>query len=658
MRDDAITPPDVHHAAGMHCIDCHTADDVMGDGEVYPTMDHAVEIECSTCHGTFDAPADLMTARRARLLHLSEENGAYWLTSKVTGKRHRVKQAKDVIDPKHRDFREAAREAMTPEHAKLECYACHAGWTPNFFGFHFDRNESFTQLDLLSGQRTPGRVNTLEKVFSTFRHLQLGLNHEERFAPYMVGFSTFCTAYDASGAVVVDQGMPRTAAGLSGMTMIHHQPHTTQARARSCAECHRSGAAWGLGSGSFDLGRGMVAAATKLGVALFAADRKNIAASTVIAEAPVGETRDVAMIVDPVDGFAQVVYAATAAGLAVISVENPAFPEVRHRVPVAGGLVDVLATDRHVFAAARRGGVLVFDAKNRLRPELVAKIASFDARGLALASLHLFIADGAKGLTVADVADPRKPKLVATLPLVEVSPTDPGERGADRVAVQFQNSRPMPGGEARTTARQVAAVSGAGYGLHLVDVTEPSRPFVLHSTRTESADPARMNRVAGLEIARKFDLGSTGGGIPSVEHDYAYLALRGRRNGVTIFRITDPEKPVAVGNARLDAPPTGLALLRLYNPPFLLHYLAVPTEAGLRIIDVSRSEQPQVQAAIDAAPCSGGCAVEAMPLDRMITEEGVALKDIAHEPARYVDGQELRRLLRARIPYNGPDSPK
>ena len=164
-----------------------------------------------------------------------------------------------MIDPLQPDFNDAARDAMTPQHANLECYTCHAGWTPNFFGFHFDRNESFTQLDLISGQRTPGRVNTLEKVFSTFKHLQLGVNHEGNFAPYMVGFSTFCTAYDATGAVVVDQRMPRTAAGLSGMTMIHHQPHSTQRRARSCVECHRSGAAWGLGTGSFDLARGLVA---------------------------------------------------------------------------------------------------------------------------------------------------------------------------------------------------------------------------------------------------------------------------------------------------------------------------------------------------------------------------------------------------------------
>ena len=35
LRDDAMTPPDVHHAAGMQCIDCHTTRDVMGDGDLH-----------------------------------------------------------------------------------------------------------------------------------------------------------------------------------------------------------------------------------------------------------------------------------------------------------------------------------------------------------------------------------------------------------------------------------------------------------------------------------------------------------------------------------------------------------------------------------------------------------------------------------------------
>src|SRR4029079_10141263 len=98
-------------------------------GDLYPVMDFAVEIECTSCHGTFDARTALKTARGNVLGKLAEENGSFFLTSRVTGKRHRVKQAKHVIDPLQRDFSDAARDAMTREHASLECYTRHAALT-------------------------------------------------------------------------------------------------------------------------------------------------------------------------------------------------------------------------------------------------------------------------------------------------------------------------------------------------------------------------------------------------------------------------------------------------------------------------------------------------------------------------------------------------
>ena len=75
----------------------------------------------------------------------------------------------DVIDPEHPDHIPAAMGAMNGNHGKLECYACHAGWNVNFLGFHFYRNESLTQMDLISGRRTKGRVTTQEKVFASLK---------------------------------------------------------------------------------------------------------------------------------------------------------------------------------------------------------------------------------------------------------------------------------------------------------------------------------------------------------------------------------------------------------------------------------------------------------------------------------------------------------
>src|SRR5205823_10841211 len=167
LQDPAVNPPDVHHEKGMACIDCHTFGDVMGDGQAYRKMEDAVEIACVDCHGTIEKAATLATARGTKLAHMRAESGKVILRSKIDGKDHDVPQAVDVVTPGTRRYNPRAAVAMTPEHARVECYTCHAGWAPNFFGFHFDRNEQFTQLDVLSGERTPGRVNTQEKVFAT-----------------------------------------------------------------------------------------------------------------------------------------------------------------------------------------------------------------------------------------------------------------------------------------------------------------------------------------------------------------------------------------------------------------------------------------------------------------------------------------------------------
>ena len=317
-------------------------------------------------------------------------------------------------------------------------------------------------------------------------------------------------------------------------------------------------------------------------------------------ELPRGSTRDVAIVGDPVNGFAEAIYAATEAGLSVISAANPAFPEVRLKIPIEGGASFLAATDRTLYVACRRNGVLVFDLKDRMRPELVAKIPTHDARGLALASLHLFVADGSKGLTIADVADPRKPAVLTTLELAEISPTDPGERGAERVAVSFLNSRPRPEGAPRTRARQVAVVAGFGFGLHFVDVTEPARPFVIRRLlprrdpvleveprgRPEDREPVRPRKRRRRHPVRRERLRLHGDQRPAQrapgDQDHRPRAAADRRHRAA---RRGPDRP--------RAPPP----LQPAVPPPLR---GGPLQQGLRIVDVSRSEQPSIAARLES----------------------------------------------------------
>ncbi|MCP6657834.1 hypothetical protein NL521_28275, partial [Klebsiella pneumoniae] len=55
-RNVTSIPPDIHHARGMECIDCHTSRDIMGDGYAYENLYHQVEIRCEDCHGSATSP--------------------------------------------------------------------------------------------------------------------------------------------------------------------------------------------------------------------------------------------------------------------------------------------------------------------------------------------------------------------------------------------------------------------------------------------------------------------------------------------------------------------------------------------------------------------------------------------------------------------------
>ncbi|RME40910.1 MAG: hypothetical protein D6796_16525 [Caldilineae bacterium] len=104
----------------LDCVECHTAQEAMGDGDIHPNQAEMEYIQCRTCHGTREAPPDLVTVtaehrtalRQAQLnpnynlqigdrVILTErgelmgnikwEGGKLTLTSKVTGKTYPVK---------------------------------------------------------------------------------------------------------------------------------------------------------------------------------------------------------------------------------------------------------------------------------------------------------------------------------------------------------------------------------------------------------------------------------------------------------------------------------------------------------------------------------------------------------------------------------------
>ncbi len=651
LNDPKVTPPDIHHERGMACIDCHTVRDVMGDGNMYGEMEHAVEIECTDCHGTLTARATGKTQRGFELKNLKIEGTKVTLHGKVDGKDHPVKQIADVVSKGAADYNAKAAAAMTEKHlSKMECYACHEGWSTNFFGFHFDRNEQFHQLDILSGERTCGRTNTLEKVFSTFKGYYLGVNSEGMIAPFMVGFSTFTSVHAKDGRMVLDQAMPETAAGLSGMTMIHHQVHTTRPQGRACVECHRSSTTWGMGSLNFRLTRDFGFATTSQGLEVIGVDRRNIERSLMVATLPIKGAVDVAIVCDPVQGHAKDGYVACGdRGIVIADLRVPTAPRVKGTLATTNAR-GVLVAGSHLFVADGAAGVKVFDLADPAKPKAVGEVKTKDARGLYLQGLYLYVADGAGGLAIVDVGDLAAPKVVRSIKLADAD-------DAKRVVVFFHYSRPTTTKEGRTRARQVAYVANGSHGIAAVDVTEPTNPARIEAYRKLMGEPKALD-VVSLVVNSHYDLGSEGGRIPSVENDYLYAAYAQTggddipRSYVTLWNVSDPEHPRGAGSTELQTPDAkGMAIMKAYNAPFVSKFvLAGCAQRGV-VVDVTKTADVNRAASIDSTAFTGGLVFEEMPFDQMIDEDGRQLKDISHDGARYLTREEVLKVLR--VPLSG-----
>jgi hypothetical protein len=58
----AVHLTSIHLDKGMHCVDCHFAQDAHGNGHIYGEVAAAIEVDCVDCHGTADKYPTLRTS--------------------------------------------------------------------------------------------------------------------------------------------------------------------------------------------------------------------------------------------------------------------------------------------------------------------------------------------------------------------------------------------------------------------------------------------------------------------------------------------------------------------------------------------------------------------------------------------------------------------
>lgn len=253
---------DVHHQAGLECIDCHKATELMGDGNRYPHKEFARQTYCADCHFSGSATTvsyDSLNMEQKKILALRgydwrdrrfvvggrskapmlnvmlDESGRPFMVAKNSGKEHKLKSPAQICE-------------QGRAHTDLSCSSCHSGWAPQCVGCHQEYDPETTGFDLLANERTKGKwTEYLGEFFAELPGLGI-VEMGEESAEKIREIKTFIPGM----IMTVDQskyprtpGRPEQFLRLFAPTMAH----TIKADGRGCQSCHNNPVALGYGRG-------------------------------------------------------------------------------------------------------------------------------------------------------------------------------------------------------------------------------------------------------------------------------------------------------------------------------------------------------------------------------------------------------------------------
>ena len=278
--DKAVHLTSIHLEKGMHCVDCHFAQDNHGNGYIYGEVAHAVEIDCVDCHGTPDAyptlrtsgPAASPTGADLSLLRNPDGRRRFeWrdgqlyqrslLNPDVTW---RIKLVKNTVDPASSDYNpRAARAKLMSQNTatqawgpavprnqlahgndKMECYSCHTSWTTSCGGCHLPNESNWkTPSHHYEGGDARGFATYNPQVArdDMFMLGRRGGIDGGRIAPVRSSSALVVSSTNANRERVYIQQPPISASGYSSQAFNAHYPHTERrTETKTCDDCHLS----------------------------------------------------------------------------------------------------------------------------------------------------------------------------------------------------------------------------------------------------------------------------------------------------------------------------------------------------------------------------------------------------------------------------------
>jgi hypothetical protein len=274
----AVHLSSIHVDAGMHCVDCHFAQDAHGNGHLYGEVAAAVEIDCKDCHGTTRSYPTLRTSGPAAgpkgldMSVLRNPDGRRrfeWIGARLVQrslldpkKEWEVSLVKDSVTPGHAAYNARAARAKLMSRAtaqqkwgtevawselahnddNVECYTCHTSWTTSCGGCHLPIEANWqSERHRYEGGVTRNYATynpqvARDEIFMLGRR---GPTEGFKIAPLRSSSALVLSSTNANRERIYVQQPPIAASGFSSQAFNPHYPHTERrTETKTCSDCH------------------------------------------------------------------------------------------------------------------------------------------------------------------------------------------------------------------------------------------------------------------------------------------------------------------------------------------------------------------------------------------------------------------------------------
>ncbi|APV51184.1 hypothetical protein BWI17_16745 [Betaproteobacteria bacterium GR16-43] len=278
----AVHLKSIHLDLGFHCVDCHWAQDMHGNGHIQGEVAAAVEIDCADCHGTADKYPALRTSGPAArpggldmsLLRTQDGRKRFeWREGKLFQRsaiypelEWEMKLVKDTVTRGNPNYNEKAARAKLmhsgdsgkrgewgpggkPEdyahgNDKMTCFTCHLSWTTSCGGCHLPIQANWkTERNHYEGGETRNYATynpqvARDEMFQLGKH---GPVKGARIAPIRSSSALVLSSTNSNRERIYIQQPPVAASGFSSQAFAPHYPHTERTEeTKTCTDCHVS----------------------------------------------------------------------------------------------------------------------------------------------------------------------------------------------------------------------------------------------------------------------------------------------------------------------------------------------------------------------------------------------------------------------------------